>query len=252
MTDAFVVALQALAPTTLEAIDAGASLQTRVDRKYVVTSAVVVDLIDRFEGAVLDIDGVREFEYQTTYYDTPGLDLYLDTARRRPKRFKARVRTYLDSGLTMIEIKTRNGRGKTVKHRLGYEGETEDLDDAVRGMVDTHVDTDLTERLAPSLVTSFTRTTLLGAGGASRCTIDRSLQAVAPDGAVVSPPIVIIESKTSGGIGAVDRRLWHRGIRPTPISKYCTSLAAIHPDLPANHWHQTLQRHFAVPAAVWP
>jgi hypothetical protein len=42
----------------------------------------------------------------------------------------------------------------------------------------------------------------------------------------------------------LDRWLWQSGVRPVRISKYCTALAAMRPELPANKWHRTLARHF--------
>jgi hypothetical protein len=33
-------------------------------------------------------------------------------------------------------------------------------------------------------------------------------------------------------------------IRPVSVSKYCVAVAALHPELPSNPWHQTLRRYF--------
>ena len=52
----------------------------------------------------------------------------------------------------------------------------------------------------------------------------------------------------AGRPGAVDRALWARGIRPTRLSKYATSLAVLRPDLPAHPWTRSIRRH--LPAAA--
>jgi len=33
-------------------------------------------------------------------------------------------------------------------------------------------------------------------------------------------------------------------VRPASVSKYCVAVAALHPELPSNPWHQTLKRYF--------
>ena len=38
-------------------------------------------------------------------------------------------------------------------------------------------------------------------------------------------------------------------MRPASVSKYCVGVAALHPELPSNPWHQTLRRYFE-PRAV--
>lgn len=233
----------------LDELNDSASLQTRVDRKYLVDADVVAELLADFGGEVLDIDGRRHFGYETTYFDTEDFALYLDAARKRPQRFKARVRRYVDSSLIMLEVKTKDRRGKTEKLRRRFVGDESDVGAAMVGFVAEILGDDAAEGLRPTLVTTFTRTTLLGADGESRFTIDHDLRGARPNGAMVDQPSVVIESKTNGPASALDRWLWSRGNRPAKISKYCTMLAALEPDLPSNRWHRTLQRHFAEQAS---
>ena len=60
---------------------------------------------------------------------------------------------------------------------------------------------------------------------------------------------VLVESKSSAGGGAADRILRDLGVRPASVSKYCVGVAALHPELPSNPWHQTLRRYFG-PRAI--
>ena len=60
---------------------------------------------------------------------------------------------------------------------------------------------------------------------------------------------MLVESKSSGPGSAPDRILRELGVRPASVSKYCVGVAALHPELPSNPWHQTLQRYFG-PRAV--
>ncbi|MDG2112789.1 MAG: VTC domain-containing protein, partial [Actinomycetota bacterium] len=97
-----------------------AALQARVDRKYVVDGETAVELV-QFVGsaaahsAVLEIEGRREFTYESVYFDTPDRVSYLAAAHRRRRRFKVRTRRYADSATAAREVKTRGGRGETVK-----------------------------------------------------------------------------------------------------------------------------------------
>ena len=103
------LATEHLAPTTLEELNTAAGLLTRVDRKYLVGATTAQDVIDVLaeRARVLDIDGRRSFSYASTYFDTPALDSYHRAARKRRRRFKIRTRSYLDSELTFLEVKTR-------------------------------------------------------------------------------------------------------------------------------------------------
>ena len=57
----------------------------------------------------------------------------------------------------------------------------------------------------------------------------------------------IVETKCEHHAGEMDRALWALGVRPSRVSKYCTSLAALNPDLPSNRWARTLRRHLDSP-----
>src|SRR5262245_13632792 len=103
---------------SLEQLDESAELLIRTDRKYIVSETTLAAALSAVPaGAVLEVDGVREQAYSSTYFDTPGLDAYRAAAHRRPRRYKVRTRSYLDSERHAIELKVRSRRGATVKHR---------------------------------------------------------------------------------------------------------------------------------------
>lgn len=239
--------------------DGDDDLQTRRDRKYLVAltdlDAVLAGLVPGTR--VLTIDGARAFRYESVYFDTLDLASYLGAARRRPRRFTVRTRTYLDTGGCMLEVKVRDARGRTVKHRHPYDvARRAELDDTGRRFVASidHAAASA-HRLEPVLATAYRRTTLLlptatggaagGAGGAARVTIDVALAWQRPDGHHARiDHLALVETKTPGAPCPVDRSLWGHGHRPVGISKYGTSLAALHPDLPANKWNRVLRHHF--------
>ena len=62
-------------PVSLDALVAEASLLTRVDRKYVVPRAGLDPVLAALDPGtrVLEIDGARDFAYESVYFDTPDL-----------------------------------------------------------------------------------------------------------------------------------------------------------------------------------
>lgn len=131
---------------------------------------------------VLEVDGRRTLRYETVYFDTPDLALFHQAARRRPRRAKVRVRTYCDSGEVALEVKVREPRGLTVKHRRRVEpAEAGQWSPHDRAWVLSHeVVADPEPDLAPSLVARYRRTTFLVPGSNSRLTLDQDLVVMDP------------------------------------------------------------------------
>ena len=246
-------------PIGLAELIALAELQTRVDRKYFVPAEVFQRLISELGGElrVLDMEGRRSFGYESVYFDTPQLSTYRAHVQRRRQRFKARTRTYTDTGQTMFEVKLAGPRGETVKQRLPYPAEHRaDLTDEALAHLGNALcqayHQDLPAGLRPTLVTTYRRTTFVSRTGAARLTCDVGLVCRDGDHEVRDTgDHVLVESKSSARGSAADRILRELGVRPASVSKYCVGVAALHPELPSNPWHQTLRRYFEpLPAAA--
>jgi hypothetical protein len=241
-----------VSPIGLEELMALAELQTRVDRKYFVPAAVFHRMIAELAPGmrVLEIDGRRTFGYESIYFDTPDLDGYRAHIQRRRQRFKARTRTYTDSGQCMFEVKLKGARGETVKQRVPHPiEESGDL----TGEALAHLRTALFEayrwtqppRLRPTLATTYRRTTFVSRSGDVRLTCDVGLSCLDVHREVRDTGThVLVESKSAGPGNAPDRILRDLGVRPAAVSKYCVGIAALHPELPSNPWHRTLRRYF--------
>ncbi|TDP93205.1 VTC domain-containing protein [Leucobacter luti] len=251
--------LARLAPISLDELVSEAELLTRVDRKYLIPVATATALLERIDSRarVLEIDGRRDFSYDSVYFDTPDHLSFRLTAQRRRRRFKLRTRSYLDTGSTFLELKTKSGRGTTVKERVAYaQTDRATLTAAGRRYVAAQFahhghDAALVATLRPTLVSQYQRTTLLMPEG-SRATIDTRLRwsdGTDHGGAVACgiglPDHVILESKSAGRASELDRALWRAGYRPSGISKFGTGTAALHPELPSNKWARTLAGPFA-------
>ena len=230
-------------------LDEAASLQRRVDRKYILDASQLAEMVGVLANrlAALEIDGQRSFSYESVYFDTPDFESYRSAAYRRRNRFKVRTRSYLDHRSTMLEVKTRNTRNVTIKHRQEQDfdlrstlvPESFDFVDAATGR------SGLASKLEPVLTTEYERTTLVDLDDIARLTIDAGLRCTDWKHDVVRlDAAYVVETKSAGSPSTADRWLWSSGIRPTTISKFGTSLAALNPELPSNKWHRTINRYF--------
>lgn len=241
-------------PITLDELVSDASMLTRVDRKYLLTATSADRFVDALPSwiSVLDIDTSRHFGYRSTYFDTPDHAAYTSAGRRRRRRFKVRVREYLDTDSAWLEIKTRGPRGTTVKQRIAHVGAPDQLGDDGRRFVaatfrDARVDGVDAHQLTPVLETSYRRMTLHVPGRepgrqSTRATIDTALSwlDLVDDIRLDLPKLVFVETKGGPAPSPADRILWQLGHRPQVVSKYAIGLATLHPDLPALKWHRTL------------
>lgn len=261
---AFAPPLAGLPPISLDELVAEAGLLTRTDRKYMLPVADLAGFLASFmagsgrHARILEIDGLRSFTYESVYFDTPELTSYRLTAHRRRRRFKVRVRTYLDSGQCWLEVKVAGARGRTEKHRVPHHPFYRDTIAPGRQFVEELLSGEgfLGGGYVPfhaTLTSAYQRCTLFLPATASRVTIDTDLIWRSGPDQLPVPGMAVIETKTSSGASDVDRMLWRRGHRPARISKYATGLAALRPDLPANRWRRTLRRLSAAhPAAPTP
>lgn len=100
---------------SLDQVLGAAPLLTRIDHKYVVPLDGLDQIIEQLNLPVLDIDGRRAFRYESVYFDTPDWVTYLAALHRRRRRLKVRTRTYVDSGVCMLELKSKGYPDQTVK-----------------------------------------------------------------------------------------------------------------------------------------
>ena len=218
-----------LDPTTLSGLES-VSLLNRMDTKFLVSESELGALLSALgrDYLVLDPDGRRLHQYRTLYFDTPGFDLYRHHHAGQAVRYKVRSRAYVDSGLTFFEIKAKNERGRTIKHRVSTDTSLSELTPAARALLAEH--TPPNERLVePKLRNDFLRITLVGKACAERVTLDLGIQFECDGRTAILPGVVIAELKQSG----VDldspfiRRMCEIGRYPTSVSKYCVGVALL-------------------------
>jgi VTC domain len=242
--------LAAFDPISLAALNGKAEMLTRLDNKYIVSShrlqPAIVAFAELFD--VLEIDGKRAFSYSTRYFDDAERRGYYDHLQRRRKRGKVRVRDYLDSGFSYLEIKLKGKRSMTLKHRLSVINQLPELDDECATFIDDRYrdcyDTGFSKPLLPALTVDYERITLVAKEGGERMTIDTALAFRAPDAERLAPShMFIVETKSTRGNGIADKIMRSRHIQPTKhASKYCIGMAATGQVTRRNNFLSALRR----------
>jgi len=205
-------------------------LLDREDTKFIFNQRQLAELLDRTSGAfsVLEIDNFRLFDYDTRYFDTPDLQLYLQHHNGLRPRYKIRYRRYRQLNSTFFEIKRKNNRNRTVKNRISVPelrkelgpAETKLLADSISGTIGD---------LQASLEVRFTRMTLVNRDETDRITIDTAIE-VSGFGKIRSfPELVIAEIKQPRyRPSAIFMQTMHQlRIPEMRLSKYCLGLLSI-------------------------
>ncbi|MBQ2074509.1 MAG: polyphosphate polymerase domain-containing protein [Muribaculaceae bacterium] len=228
--------LNTFAPITLAEMKS-VRLMNRVDTKFVTTLPRLMQLLEMAKGEyfVQEIDGERNSAYTTLYYDTPRLDMYIMHHNGCLGRQKVRVRQYVDSNLTFLEVKNKNNHRRTRKKRItvtGFDITGEQQREFLKPLCWWDVDT-----LQPALRNWFNRITLVNKAKTERVTIDTGLRFHnCMSGLDKSlDQVVIIELKRDGNqpspLLAMLRDLH---IHPYGFSKYCMGTALSNPSVKKN------------------
>jgi hypothetical protein len=212
------------------------TLQKRKDTKFVVNISHLPNILEQLKEnyRVLDIDGNRLMSYSSLYLDTPDFKFFNDHHNGRVNRTKIRQRKYVDSNLTFIEIKKKNGKGETDKYRKqipDFETElSENSKDFIQKVTDKNFD------LQPSLWNNFKRITLVNLKSKERVTIDMNLSFSIDNKEKVYSELVVIELKQAkfDRSSEVVRILKNIQCNPYSISKYCVGASNLYQNLKYN------------------
>ncbi|MCR4920368.1 MAG: polyphosphate polymerase domain-containing protein [Bacteroidaceae bacterium] len=237
--------LENLEPITLEQMSE-IRLMNRTDTKFVTDKENLVRLLELTQGKYYAqvIEGNRVANYMTTYWDTDGHRFYMEHHNGRAPRQKVRVRTYLDSDITFLEVKTKNNHGRTKKKRVkvadqavtGADGNDEFLDSLVHLRL---------EDLHPIVRNQFHRITLVNYAKTERLTIDYDVRFhnYETENEADTGQLVIIELKRDGNVfSPVLEMLRQLRIKPSGFSKYCIGTAITNCNLKQNLFKQRLVR----------
>lgn len=223
-----------------------ASFMNRTDEKFWFHSKHLPEIIQSVynDYYILSIEGQNKFPYATTYYDTADDEMYIMHHNGKLKRIKIRKREYVFSGLSFLEIKEKNNKGKTLKRRIersvpnsnGFTIRESELINAT-----TPFDT---SSLKSTLKNSFTRITLVNKNFSERCTIDYDLSFTAKNVNRSLDSIAIIEIKSDkfNKQSPLKKALNDLKIRSSGFSKYCIGRVLTDPELKNNSFKKKVRR----------
>ena len=236
--------LSAFAPISLGDMD-GVALLDRTDTKYMLGAhqalALLASLQDDYR--VLEIADVRANRYRTVYFDTDDFDLYIRHHAGNEVRHKVRSREYVDSHVSYFEVKHKTNKDRTTKDRI----KTGDL---VTQLPSSGTTSDFLYSQFPlsrpglraRLTNEFHRATLVNVRSEERVTIDFELRFSADSGGAELPGLAVVEVKQArfDRWSPIVLAMRAAGVPPRGLSKYCTGVALLYPEIKHNNFKAKL------------
>ena len=224
-----------------------ASLMRRKDSKYVFDVRLLPSLLEKVSAdyRVMEIEGVRAQSYQTSYYDSPGFDMYFKHHRGLVNRHKIRFRRYGTSNDMFLEVKRKNAKGVTVKNRMETENGEMSIQSSEEEFLKEYTPF-LCDKIIPVLENSFNRITLVNATQTERITLDFNLwfSSTITDHSMEVPGVAIAEIKYGDHLAGSKFHAALRDVKIIPgrISKYCIGMAILNPDLKQNLFKEKVRK----------
>lgn len=232
-----------LEPITLDQMSA-IKLMNRTDTKFVTNKQTLARLLEMTQGKYYAQfnNGGFVATYMTTYWDTDDHVYYMEHHNGRANRRKVRVRTYMDSDTTFLEVKRKNNHGRTSKKRIEVPSQKDlrDSDDFLMQYAGRTLDT-----IRPTVRNRFHRITLVNKGKTERLTIDFdiSFHNFETNRDRDTGNLVIIELKRDGNVfSPVLGLLRQLRVKPSGFSKYCIGSVMTNPSLKTNLFRPKLIR----------
>jgi hypothetical protein len=222
--------LDQMRPVTFEEIK-NIHLMDRIDSKFAVPATLLPQLLEEMNlyFSVQINNGIQIAPYTTQYLDTPGREMFVMHQNGKLNRQKIRIRSYVDSAVSFLEVKNKNNKGRTKKIRVpisqSHIDTVGELNENIT-FLDKHSIFE-TLNLKPSLANSFDRITLVNNRKTERITIDLNLSFYNYQTGEEKnlDKIIILELKQDGWQHSDFRDIlleWR--IKQIPFSKYCMGL----------------------------
>ena len=224
-------------------------LMDRLDFKFVAPVSLLPDLLEEMEAGfmVQEVNDKRIAPYATQYFDTPDLGYFVMHQNGKLSRQKIRIRSYIDSDLSFLEVKNKNNKGRTKKIRILSDFQRidsiEDLNEKKDFLANHSVfDVNL---LAPSLENSFRRITMVNNNKTERITIDTNLSFFnyKTNEKKQLDPLMVLELKQDGCVHSHFRTIVSNlNIKKSSFSKYCMGIVFTDSEVKYNRFKKKLIR----------
>jgi hypothetical protein len=235
-------------PISLKEMDK-VQLMNRVDTKFLIglhqLSFILEKAIEHYR--VVEIDGERVSPYSSIYFDTDKAEMYTMHHNGKLTRCKVRMRSYVNSGDSFLEIKRKNNKGLTTKERIKIDSAHFDsmhfCNEQMSFIKDSTPYT--SSDLKAHIQNFFQRITLVDKNETERVTLDIGLsyRDFATDVCKSVDGLVIVEMKQDGACKSHFRTyLTELHVLPGSISKYCLGMVLTKPELKSNRFKNKLRK----------
>ena len=230
-------------PIDLSSMDE-VSLMKRVDHKFTLTKKQLQNLLLKMSNdySCLTIDNSRVFSYENQYFDTEDKKMFLFHHNGKRNRYKIRIRDYVESKLSFLEIKFKNNKSETIKNRINLDFRERNISNKESKFVSENSIFNYKE-IESQLLNSFKRITLVSLKNKERVTIDIELNFQNSTKEINLTNLVIIEVKRekTSKQSALLSLLKENKIRATNFSKYAIGSILTSPELRYNRFKNKLR-----------
>jgi hypothetical protein len=234
--------LEKMQTITLSEMD-NIRLMDRIDSKFVAPVSLlprlVKEMLPYFKVQINN--GICIAPYCTQYLDTPDLQMFVMHQNGQLNRQKVRIRSYVESNLSFLEVKNKNNKGRTKKKRIpvpiSHLTSVDDLNDKKQFLEENSLFGSNT--LEPSLSNTFMRITFVNNKATERITIDCNLffRNCRTDNETALDHLMILELKQDGRQHSDFKDiLSHLRIKPGSFSKYCMGIVLTNPESKYNRF----------------
>lgn len=204
-------------------------LLNRYDSKYWFEAHYLPEILKTIKEDyyILEIDSARIQAYNTIYFDTPGNHFYIAHHNGKSNRLKIRKRKYVMSGISFLEIKEKNNKGKTNKIRMPINNFKTVLSETEKKFIRRYTLLN-PEELDVKFGNSFRRITLINKNFNERCTIDINLRFHSfgfEKSDVTNLAIIELKQGHRNMKSKIVETLKHHKIYEQSFSKYCMGRA---------------------------
>ena len=222
---------------TLSEMD-NVKLMSRTDTKFAFNISRLPKVLEKLSQfyRVMEIDGDRLHHYKSLYFDTEDRKFYTEHHNRRVNRNKIRFREYVGSGLTFLEIKLKNNKGKTIKKRKKVDSISEKITERQQEYIDKVIGYPI--KVSAKQWINFSRVTFVHKTKKERLTMDVNLTFNTNEETGDLKNIVIAEVKQERMSRSSDfmKIVKEMRILPFRLSKYCMSSLQLWPKLKQNRF----------------
>lgn len=230
-----------------------ASLMNRIDEKFAFRREKLPEILEALVAHydVLNINGNMLFAYTSQYFDDARFKFFYDHHRGKDHRHKVRIRTYVDTNTSFLEVKERS-KGRTDKKRIPISGFREKFEGSERAFIADRLQKD--RSLVPVMINSYRRITLISKHSEERVTIDIDIVNTTENAphphqqALTGVVIAELKQPKTDRNSPFYRLMKHQQIRPFRISKFCFGMMDLYgQDSPADAAGKSIKTNYFKP-----